>query len=229
MWGLSAMILCIANVLTPEELATLTAQLDKADFVDGKTTAGWHARLVKHNQQLDRNAAVAEELKGLVMGALQRNSLFQMAVRPKIIRPPLFSRYQVGMSYGSHVDNALMGDQPLMRSDVSMTLFISSLSDYDGGELVVETSQGEQEFKLEAGSLVLYPSTTLHRVEPVTRGVRLVAVSWIQSLVRDAHEREILFDLDTARQVLFEKSGKTLEFDLISKSHANLLRKWVEL
>ncbi|MBF2003290.1 MAG: Fe2+-dependent dioxygenase [Synechococcales cyanobacterium M58_A2018_015] len=223
------MILCIANVLTPEELATLTAQLDKADFVDGKTTAGWHARLVKHNQQLDRNAAVAEELKGLVMGALQRNSLFQMAVRPKIIRPPLFSRYQVGMSYGSHVDNALMGDQPLMRSDVSMTLFISSLSDYDGGELVVETSQGEQEFKLEAGSLVLYPSTTLHRVEPVTRGVRLVAVSWIQSLVRDAHEREILFDLDTARQVLFEKSGKTLEFDLISKSHANLLRKWVEL
>lgn len=229
MWGLSAMILCIANVLTPEELATLTTQLDKADFVDGKTTAGWHARLVKHNQQLDRNAAVAEELKGLVMGALQRNSLFQMAVRPKIIRPPLFSRYQVGMSYGSHVDNALMGDQPLMRSDVSMTLFISSLSDYDGGELVVETPQGEQEFKLEAGSLVLYPSTTLHRVEPVTRGVRLVAVSWIQSLVRDAHEREILFDLDTARQVLFEKSGKTLEFDLISKSHANLLRKWVEL
>jgi len=228
-WGLSAMILCIANVLTPEELATLTTQLDKADFVDGKTTAGWHARLVKHNQQLDRNAAVAEELKGLVMGALQRNSLFQMAVRPKIIRPPLFSRYQVGMSYGSHVDNALMGDQPLMRSDVSMTLFISSLSDYDGGELVVETPQGEQEFKLEAGSLVLYPSTTLHRVEPVTRGVRLVAVSWIQSLVRDAHEREILFDLDTARQVLFEKSGKTLEFDLISKSHANLLRKWVEL
>ncbi|MBF2076259.1 MAG: Fe2+-dependent dioxygenase [Synechococcales cyanobacterium C42_A2020_086] len=223
------MILCIANVLTPEELATLTTQLDKADFVDGKTTAGWHARLVKHNQQLDRNAAVAEELKGLVMGALQRNSLFQMAVRPKIIRPPLFSRYQVGMSYGSHVDNALMGDQPLMRSDVSMTLFISSLSDYDGGELVVETPQGEQEFKLEAGSLVLYPSTTLHRVEPVTRGVRLVAVSWIQSLVRDAHEREILFDLDTARQVLFEKSGKTLEFDLISKSHANLLRKWVEL
>lgn len=229
MWGSSAMILCIANVLTPEELATLTAQLDKADFVDGKATAGWHARLVKHNQQLDRNAAVAEELKGLVMGALQRNSLFQMAVRPKIIRPPLFSRYQVGMSYGSHVDNALMGDQPLMRSDVSMTLFISPLSDYDGGELVVETPQGEQEFKLEAGSLVLYPSTTLHRVEPVTRGVRLVAVSWIQSLVRDAHEREILFDLDTARQVLFEKSGKTLEFDLISKSHANLLRKWVEL
>lgn len=222
------MLLCIADVLTPEELETIVAKLTAAPFVDGKLTAGWHARLVKHNIQLDSNTAVALELKQLVLNALQRSVLFQMAVRPKVIRAPLFSRYEVGMSYGSHVDNAVMGDPP-MRSDVSMTLFLNSSDAYDGGELVIETTQGEEAIKLEAGSMVVYPSATLHRVEPVTRGVRFVAVTWIQSLVRDAHSREILFDLDTARQAIFEKYGKTPEFDLLSKSHANLLRRWVEL
>ncbi|MBF2051675.1 MAG: Fe2+-dependent dioxygenase [Leptolyngbya sp. IPPAS B-1204] len=222
------MLLCIANVLTPDELNLIVSKLATAEFVDGKITAGWHARLVKHNTQMDASAPVGSEVKNLVMSALQRNALFQMAVRPKLIRPPLFSRYQVGMSYGSHVDNALMGD-PLMRSDVSLTLFLSPSDTYDGGELVLETPQGEEEIKLDAGAMVVYPSSTLHRVEPVTRGTRLVAVTWIQSLVRDAHEREILFDLDTARQAIFDKYGKTPEFDLISKSHANLLRKWVDL
>jgi PKHD-type hydroxylase len=222
------MLLCIADVLTPEELETIVAKLTAAHFVDGKTTAGWHARLVKHNTQLDSNAAPAPELKQLVLAALQRHTLFQMAVRPKVIRAPLFSRYEVGMSYGSHVDNAVMGEPP-MRSDVSMTLFLTPSAAYEGGELVLETTQGEEAIKLEAGAMVVYPSSTLHRVEPVTRGVRLVAVSWIQSLVRDAHCREILFDLDTARQAIFEKYGKTSEFDLLSKSHANLLRRWVDL
>ncbi|WNZ25509.1 Fe2+-dependent dioxygenase [Leptolyngbya sp. NK1-12] len=222
------MLLCIANVLTPDELNLIVSKLATAEFVDGKITAGWHARLVKHNTQMDASAPVGSEVKNLVMSALQRNALFQMAVRPKLIRPPLFSRYQVGMSYGSHVDNALMGD-PLMRSDVSLTLFLSPSDTYDGGELVLETPQGEEEIKLDAGAMAVYPSSTLHRVEPVTRGTRLVAVTWIQSLVRDAHEREILFDLDTARQAIFDKYGKTPEFDLISKSHANLLRKWVDL
>ena len=133
------------------------------------------------------------------------------------------------MSYGSHTDNALMGDADLMRSDLSLTLFLSSPNIYSGGELIIEGSQGEASFKLEAGSMVIYPSTTLHRVEPVTRGERLVAVTWVQSLIRDCQDREILFDLDTARQVIFEQYGKTPAFDLISKSHANLLRKWVDL
>lgn len=222
------MLLCIANVLTPDELRVINAHLAVAEFVDGKITAGWHARLVKHNLQLDNHAATASDLKQTVMAALQRNALLQMAVRPKVIRPPLFSRYEVGMDYGSHVDNAVMGE-PSMRSDVSMTLFLNPIDAYKGGELVIETSQGEEAIKLDAGSMVVYPSSTLHRVEPVTQGVRLVAVSWIQSLVRDPHEREILFDLDTARQSIFNKYGKTPEFDLISKSHANLLRKWVDL
>jgi PKHD-type hydroxylase len=116
-----------------------------------------------------------------------------------------------------------------MRSDVSLTLFLSSPSTYEGGELVIDDTQGIHPFKLEAGSMVVYPSSTLHRVEPVTAGVRLVAVTWVQSMIRDLGDREILFDLDTARQAIFEKYGKTPEFDLISKSHANLLRKWVEL
>ncbi len=222
------MLLCIANVLTTEELDRLTSQLASAAFQDGKATAGWHARLVKHNQQLDSADPIASETKEIVMAALQRNQLFQMAVRPKQIRPPLFSRYEPGMSYGNHVDNALMGT-PLMRSDISMTLFLSRVDDYAGGELILETPQGEEAIKLEAGSMVVYPSSTLHRVDPVIKGVRLVAVTWIQSLVRDAYDREILFDLDTARQAIFNQQGKTPEFDLISKAHANLLRKWAEL
>ncbi|MFM7427496.1 MAG: Fe2+-dependent dioxygenase [Elainella sp.] len=222
------MILCIADLLTPTELDWLTAQLATAAFIDGKATAGWHARLVKHNTQLEPGSAVASEAKSLVLAALERHALFQMAALPRLIRPPLFSRYEPGMSYGSHVDNALMGE-PLMRSDLSFTLFLSSPTDYDGGELVIETTQGEEAFKLEAGAMVIYPSSTLHRVEPVTAGVRLVAVSWVQSLIRSAEERGILFDLDTARQAIFKQFGKTPEFDLLSKSYANLLRKWSEL
>jgi PKHD-type hydroxylase len=133
------------------------------------------------------------------------------------------------MSYGSHVDNAFMGTDPKIRSDLSLTVFLRSPATYEGGELVIETTQGEEAFKLEAGAMVLYPSSTLHRVEPVTQGVRLVAVAWVQSLVKDPAERELLFDLDTARQAIFAKDGKTAEFDLISKSHANLLRKWGEI
>lgn len=222
------MLLCVAHVLTPAELAQLRTQLEGAEFVDGKLTAGWHARQVKHNTQLSAQDPVAQTAKTIVLAALQRNPLFQMAVRPKLIRSPLFSRYESGMSYGTHVDNAIM-QEPLMRSDLSLTLFLSDPATYTGGELVIETPQGEEAIKLEAGALVVYPSSTLHRVEPVTQGIRLVAVSWIQSLIRDPQEREILFDLDTARQTLFQQQGKTPEFDLISKAHANLLRKWAEL
>lgn len=222
------MLLCIGEVLTSEELEFIVTKLDTAEFIDGKATAGWHARLVKHNTQLPKSSPALEAVRDVINTALNRNALFQMAVCPKIIRPMTISRYEVGMSYGTHIDNALMS-QPQMRSDVSMTLFLSDPSTYDGGELVIESTQAEQSFKLEAGSMIVYPSSTLHRVEPITQGVRLAAVTWIQSLIRNPEEREMLFDLDTARQISFEKYGKTAEFDLISKTHANLLRKWVEL
>jgi len=222
------MILCMSNVLTPDELTQVLTTLQKADFVDGKLTAGWHARLVKNNLQA-QDSETSRSLKQFLVDAIWRNGLFQMAVRPKVLRSPLLSRYETGMGYGTHVDNAMMGDPHPMRSDVSLTLFLNSPDEYDGGELVIEDSLGERPFKLDAGSMIIYPSTTLHRVEAVTRGVRLVAVSWVQSYVRDPGDREILFELDTTRKALFEQYGKTPEFDLISKSHANLLRKWVEV
>ncbi len=222
------MIFSIDNVLTPEELQFIVSSLEKADFVDGKTTAGWHAKFVKNNMQLQREATYAKDLRELVETALRRNALFQSAIQPKIIHSVLFSRYETGMSYGRHVDNALMGNQEFLRSDVSFTLFLSSPSTYEGGELIIEYSDGDRAYKLEAGSMIVYPSSTLHQVETVTEGVRLAAVGWVQSLVRDANELEILFDFDTARRSIFAKEGKTIEFDLISKSYANLLRKWAE-
>ncbi|MEO1429001.1 MAG: Fe2+-dependent dioxygenase [Cyanobacteria bacterium J06633_8] len=223
------MILTIENILTDEELEAITSKLQDAEFVDGKLTAGWFAKQVKNNTQLSGSAEGSRELRTIAIKAIQRNPLFQAAVKPKIIRPILFSCYEPGMYYGSHVDNAIMGGEKSIRSDVSFTLFLNSPSSYKGGELVIDTSLGEQVFKLEAGSMVVYPSTTLHRVEKVVEGKRLAAVSWVQSFVREPSEREILFDLDTAKQVMFHKHGKTPEFDLISKTHANLLRKWAEV
>ena len=223
------MIFCIADVLTPEELKTTLTLLQQADFVDGKTTAGRYVKSVKNNQQIKTDSEITSELRSIVLEALKRNELFKVAVRPKIIRPIIFSRYDVGMYYGSHFDNAIMGDESISRTDVSLTLFLTDPDTYKGGELVIETSLGEQSFKLDAGSAIVYPSSTLHRVETVTEGTRWVAITWIQSLVRDPSQREILFDLDTARRSIFQQYGKTIEFDLIAKSHANLLRKWADI
>ena len=223
------MIFSIEQIFSPDELAAIRQVLGKAEFIDGKLTAGWHAKLVKNNQQLKVGTS-QKELQAKVRAALLKNALFQTAIRPKSIHSLLFSRYDVGMSYDTHVDNALMsGSSGLYRSDVSFTLFLSSPQDYKGGELVIEGVQTEQKYKLEAGSAIVYPSTTLHRVNPVTEGTRLVVVGWVQSTVRDASDREILFDLETARRAIFARSGKTAEFDLISKSIANLLRKWADV
>lgn len=226
------MILCIADILTPQELTEIIFKLEKAKFVDGKLSAGWHARLVKQNKQLKNDSPEIKALENLVIKALNRHSLFGMSVLPKTIRPPLFNRYESGMKYGTHVDNAVMNHGVMseyIRSDVSATLFLSDPTTYTGGELVIESTQGEETFKLAAGSMIVYPASTLHRVDPVTQGVRLAAVTWIQSLVRDSAKREILFDLDTARRMIFEKAGKSSEFDLISKSYANLLRQWADV
>ncbi|MDQ2697104.1 MAG: Fe2+-dependent dioxygenase [Pseudomonadota bacterium] len=223
------MILCIAQVLTADELETIRAGLRQAAFVDGRQTAGWHARQVKRNAQTAPDDPRTAALRPLVAAALQRNALLQIAARPRALRPVLFSRYEPGMEYGAHVDDAVMGGARPLRSDLSLTLFLSDPADYDGGELIVETTAGEDSFRLEAGSMVVYPSSTLHRVAPVTRGVRLAAVTWVQSLVRDPARREILFDLDTVRRALHQRDGKSREFDLLAKSVANLLRLWAEV
>jgi len=220
------MILCIGNVLSPEELQQVNSQLKAASFADGKLTAGWHAKLVKNNEQVQSDMAPARAAMDLVTKAIARNAVFQMAARPKVIRPPLIARYGPGMEYGSHVDNTLMSSpQGTMRTDISLTLFLNDPSEYAGGKLAIEDTRGRQAFKLDAGAMVLYPATTLHCVTPVTEGVRFVAVSWVQSFVRDPGDRELLFDLDTVRKALFAQSGKSSEFDLLSKTHANLYRK----
>ncbi|MBD0336440.1 MAG: Fe2+-dependent dioxygenase [Cyanobacteria bacterium Co-bin13] len=222
------MIFKIPDLLTPEELAQITDQLALSEFIDGKLTAGWHAKLVKNNQQLSRQDSTYDALKGLLQKALERNPLFQVAARPKIVHSVLFSRYTDGMAYGRHTDNALMGGSSFLRSDLSFTVFLNPPGAYEGGDLVIESADSETAYKLEAGTAIIYPSTTLHRVDPVTSGERLVAVGWVQSLVRDASQRELLFDLETVRRSLFAQGGKTDEFDLLSKSVANLLRQWVE-
>jgi PKHD-type hydroxylase len=228
------MLLTIDAVLTPDELLELSNCLGSATFVDGKLTAGWHAQLVKHNTQLGREDPILPELKTLVKTALSRHPLFQAAAQPHSLHTVIFSRYETGMSYGTHVDNALMGREDGVtnrryRSDISWTLFCSDPDTYEGGALVIQGSEGEQAFKLQAGAMVLYPSSYLHRVETVTDGVRLATVGWVQSLIRDPAQREILFDLDAARRSLFRQYGKTPEFDLLSKTYANLLRQWVEV
>ena len=218
------MQIVIGNVLSADDLATVRAALARATFVDGRATAGFAARLVKNNRQAASDRKL-DTIRKLVAERILGNEVFRLAVRPKALTPLLFSRYERGMNYGSHVDDALMDG---LRSDVSFTLFLSEPASYEGGELVIESASGEDALKLEAGSLVAYPSTALHHVAPVTRGTRLAAVGWARSFVRDAARRELLFDLDTARRQMFTRDGKSAEYDLVSKSVANLLRMWVE-
>lgn len=219
------MLLTIADVLPPAELGEIQAMLAAMRFEDGRATAGSSARLVKDNEQAREGAALSL-LRERVTNAIMNDEVFNAAARPKALTPLLFSRYGSGQHYGTHVDNPLMHG---IRTDVSFTLFLADPESYDGGELVIETMGGEEEVKLPAGHLVAYSSTTLHRVAPVTRGERLAAVGWAQSYVRDAAQRELLFDLETARRNLFAQHGKTPEFDLLAKSGANLFRMWAEV
>jgi PKHD-type hydroxylase len=219
------MIVCIANVLTPAEVQEAARALKSARFEDGRHTAGQHARLVKHNRQSAPNDESAKAIKTLIAERVMSHDLFVLAARPKRLSPLLLNRYDQGMSYGAHIDDALMGG---MRGDVSFTVFLSDPAAYEGGELVIDSAAGEERFKLDAGALVLYPASALHRVDAVTRGTRLAAVGWAESYVRDAEKRALLFDLDTARHALFRDHGKTEAFDLVSKCSANLMRLWAE-
>jgi PKHD-type hydroxylase len=221
----AAMQIVIGNVLAAEEVKTVVVALKRARFVDGRATAGFAARTVKNNRQAAGNDRSLETVRKLIAARILGNELFRLAVRPKALSALLLSRYETSMRYGSHVDDALIDG---MRSDVSFTLFLSDPQSYDGGELVIESAAGEETFKLAAGSLVAYPSTALHRVEAVTRGVRLGAAGWARSFVRDAARRELLFDLDTARRAIFSREGNSAEFDLLAKSFANLMRMWAE-
>jgi PKHD-type hydroxylase len=219
------MRIVIGNVLTADEVKSIRAALAKARFIDGRETAGFAARLVKNNRQAATRDPSLDTLRDLIEGRLRAHEVFTMAARPKAFAPFLFSKTAPGMEYGTHVDDALMRG---LRTDVAFTLFLCDPKTYRGGELVIEGHDGEDSYKLPAGSMIAYPATTLHRVNPVTRGERIVCAGWARSFVRDAAQRELLFDLDTARRRMFAREGKSADFDLLSKSLSNLLRMWAE-
>lgn len=220
----TGMLMTIADVLSSVLLAETESALRLLRFDNGRSSAGSAARLVKHNDQA-RAGATLTLLGERVGRALREHPVFDLAVRPRALTPLVFSRYRPGQAYGSHVDNALMDG---LRTDVSFTLFLSDPESYEGGELVIDSPAGEDAIKLPAGHLVAYPSTALHRVAPVSGGERLACVGWAQSWIRDPARRELLFDLDTARQTLFARHGKTAESDMLAKTSANLVRMWAE-
>lgn len=223
------MIALVPRLLDASCLQTVSGLIADATFEDGAATAGWNAKLVKKNEQAPAGQRRVDDAVRAVIEAIQTSKAVMAAVLPHRLSPPLVSRYRSGMAYGSHVDDAIRPGNPPMRADISYTVFLNAPGDYDGGDLVAATPAGERRIKLEAGSAVFYPSTTLHRVEQVTRGERVVMVGWMQSLVRDPAHREILFDLDNARRGVFDEAGKTQLFDTLSKTYSNLLRMWAEV
>ncbi len=223
------MIHCIPDLLDHEALETLRAGLSRLPFVDGRATAGFWAKTVKRNEQADRSAEGRDRLDRMIIEALQTSAAFQRIAFPRAINRPLFSRYRSGMAYGLHVDDALMGKGAhRIRTDLSVTVFISPPDAYAGGALEIHGSYGVQTVKLPAGAAVVYPSHSLHRVTPVTDGERLVAVTWVQSRVRGAAQREVLHDLDRIRRRLHETDPDSEECALAFKTYANLLRQWAE-
>ncbi|MDJ0946568.1 MAG: Fe2+-dependent dioxygenase [Kiloniellales bacterium] len=222
------MIFCIDGVLEPAQLRSTLEAIQSAEFVDGRETAGFRAKLVKNNLQLKKQAPGAEEIKKSIVKALRENKEFQRVAIPRVVQTPLISRYREGMNYGLHVDDALMGGDRKVRTDLSVTLFLNDPGDYEGGELTVETAIGEEQIKLPAGTAVVYPSGALHRVAPVSKGERIAAVTWVESHVRDPLKREALSDLDLIRRRLAEISPDSRETDLAFKTYANLLRMWAE-
>ncbi len=224
------MMLRIPGLLSPDELQTVRRALANAEFVDGKLTAGKAAEKVKNNLELDRGAQVRDPLNRALVGSLYRSEEFRLGALPHRVATPIVARYTPGMHYGDHVDDPIMGPEGgKYRTDISCTIFLSDPNDYEGGELVIRTPFGEQRVKLEAGDAVIYPSGTLHRVADVTAGERLVAVLWIQSLVRDPMQRELLYNLGRARNTLLEKSPGTEECDAVDHAYINLVRMWSEL
>ena len=219
----------ILRVLDPPEIQAVVGGLASRKFADGKLTAAGLARDVKNNLQVERTGPEKTDLDEIVFAALRRNSVFQDFVIPKRLAMPHYSRYEPGMQYGAHVDGAVMGSGTAnpMRTDLAMTIFLAPASSYDGGELVIELPVGEQEIKLEAGEAVVYQAGTMHRVNPVTRGVRLAVVTWIQSAVTDERIREILFELNKVNQAADNLSQESRA--LLAKAYNNLLRLHIDL
>jgi PKHD-type hydroxylase len=226
------MLLHIENVLSAEELKYVQQLFGQADFVDGRVTAGYQSTVVKNNRQIAENSPLAIEMGNIILCALERCPQFTSAALPQRIYPPLFNSYGTGMHFGKHIDNAIRGITERIRTDLSVTLFLSEPEDYEGGELVIEDTYGTHHIKLPAGDLVLYPSSSLHQVTPVTRGNRNACFFWLQSLVRNDAQRRLLYDMDQSIIGLHPQLSNSLENPALlrlSGCYHNLLRLWVEL
>ena len=228
------MLLQIPQVLTPGQVAQCRERLASAAWTDGRITAGHQSAQAKDNAQLPESDPVARELGALILEILARNATFFSAALPRRVYPPLFNRYAGGQSFGFHVDNAVRYDRSRggvdpVRTDVSATLFLSAPEDYDGGELVIEDTYGEQRVKLQAGDMVLYPGTSLHRVTPVTRGERIAAFFWTQSMVREDAQRRLMFDLDVSIRRLTQDVPDHPALVQLTGIYHNLLRRWTDV
>jgi PKHD-type hydroxylase len=227
------MMLAIPQVLDADQVRALRADLLAAGdaWVDGRVTAGFQGAPVKRNRQIDERSDVAARGQAMILGALERHPQFISAALPNVVYPPMFNRYGVGMAFGAHVDGGVRLDPRTgrkLRTDLSATLFLSDPADYDGGALEIADAYGVQAVKLGAGDLVLYPATSLHEVTPVTRGERLAAFFWVQSLVRDDGRRTVLYDMDTAIQALNRTGADEQARRTLVGCYHNLLRQWAE-
>jgi PKHD-type hydroxylase len=229
------MLICIPAILSKDDVVEFRTIMDQSDWEDGRSTAGAQSALVKRNQQLPPDSEVARKLGNRIVSALTASPRFIAAAIPLQIFPPLFNRYSAadGHHFGIHVDNAVRGDRLTgmrIRTDLSVTLFLAEPDEYDGGELVIEDNYGAHEIKLPAGDLVLYAASSLHMVTPVTRGVRVASFFWLQGMVRDAHARSMIFDLDSAIQALVERLGRDdPETVKLTGIYHNLIRYWAEV
>ncbi len=220
------MSVILQQVLEPEDVIRVRESLAETPWLSGKRTAGAAARGVKENLQADASNPGVQGLERFVADALRRHPLFDIAARPARLTRLIFSRYEPGMSYGAHTDDALMGSEDKLRTDLAFTLFLENANKYEGGALVIDSALGEQEIKLEAGDAIVYPAGSIHYVAPVTSGARLAAVGWIESFVPDAGKREILFDLSVTRDRLAAAGVVREELLRLDKSISNLLRMW---
>jgi len=229
------MLVCVPEILSKADVAEFRRIMDASDWEDGRSTAGAQSAMVKRNEQLPPDSEVARKLGNRIVSALTANPRFLSAAIPLHIFPPLFNRYSAaaGHHFGVHIDNAVRGDHLTgmrIRTDLSVTLFLSEPDQYEGGELIVEDHYGAHEVKLPAGHLVLYPASSLHKVTPVTRGTRVASFFWLQSMIRDAHARSLIFDLDTAIQGLVERLGRDdPETVKLTGIYHNLIRYWAEI
>ncbi|HEV7166311.1 MAG TPA: Fe2+-dependent dioxygenase [Gammaproteobacteria bacterium] len=223
------MLIVLENVLTADELSAMRRKVQQAEYVSGATTAGEGSKSRKNNLQISERDAILPELQTTVLDALARHQVFQFLAVPKLIMPPMFNRYDVGMYYQNHVDFSLVGlANAKVRTDLAMTLFLSGKDEYDGGELVVESANGAQAIKLDVNQAIVYPAGQLHRANPVTRGSRLAAITAIQSFIRDESKRDLLVDVMQLARTVQDRVPGSDEARLANKIHANLLRLWAE-